>query len=72
MKPGDQKVSPVPDIILQTRNPEQDEFVIVACDGIWDVRSNQECVGDVAEIFQEGEANVGLVCEEVSRGDEMK
>jgi len=72
MKPGDQKVSPVPDIILQTRNPEQDEFVIVACDGIWDVRSNQECVGEVAEIFQEGEANVGLVCEEVSRREDMK
>lgn len=66
MKPGDQKVSPVPDIILQTRNREQDEFVIVACDGIWDVRSNQECVGEVSTIFQEGEADIGLVCEEVS------
>jgi serine/threonine protein phosphatase PrpC len=65
MKPGDQKVSPIPDIILQTRNREQDEFVIVACDGIWDVRSNQECVTEVTNIFKEGESDIGLVCEEV-------
>lgn len=65
MKPGDQKVSPIPDILLQTRNREQDEFVIVACDGIWDVRSNAECVEEVATMFDEGESNVGLVCEEL-------
>ncbi len=67
MKPGDQKVSPIPDIILQTRNREQDEFVIVACDGIWDVQTNQDCVTEVANMFQEGETNIGLLCEEVSR-----
>lgn len=67
MKPGDQKVSPIPDIILQTRNPEQDEFVVVACDGIWDVMSNQECVTEVATIFQEGETDIGVLCEEVSK-----
>ena len=70
--PGDQKVSPIPDIILQTRNREQDEFVIVACDGIWDVRSNEECVAEVATIFQEGEADIGLVCEEVRKGTQKK
>jgi serine/threonine protein phosphatase PrpC len=67
MSPGDQKVSPVPDIILQNRNAEQDEFIILACDGIWDVRSNQECVLDVATIFEEGESDLGLVCEEVRK-----
>lgn len=65
MKPQDQKVSPVPDIILQTRDSGQDEFIIVACDGIWDVKSNQECVEEVTKIFQEGESDVGLLCEEV-------
>jgi hypothetical protein len=65
MTPGDQKVSPVPDIILQNRNHEQDEFLVLACDGIWDVRSNQECVTELALLFQEGETNVGLICEEV-------
>jgi serine/threonine protein phosphatase PrpC len=65
MNPGDQKVSPIPDIIVQNRNPELDEFIIVACDGIWDVQTNQECVQDVATLFQEGESDLGLVCEEV-------
>jgi serine/threonine protein phosphatase PrpC len=63
--PGDQKVSPIPDIIVQNRNPSQDEFVIVACDGIWDVQTNYEAVKMVAEIFEEGEGDLGLLTEEV-------
>lgn len=66
MQPGEQKVSPVPDIIIQNRNASQDEFIIVACDGIWDVQSNYEAVKTVGEMFQEGETNLGLICEEVS------
>eukprot|EP00986_Skeletonema_menzelii_P021370 scaffold34312_cov154-Skeletonema_menzelii.AAC.1 len=65
LKPGDQKVSPVPDIIIQNRDREEDEFIIIACDGIWDVQTNQECVKMVADIFSEGEQDLGLVCEEV-------
>lgn len=66
LKPGEQKVSPVPDIIVQNRNEEEDEFIIIACDGIWDVQTNQECVNTVADIFKEGEKNLGMLCEEVS------
>jgi serine/threonine protein phosphatase PrpC len=65
MTPGDQKVSPVPEIIVQTRNASQDEFIIVACDGIWDVQTNYEAVKTVGEMFQEGESNLGMICEEV-------
>lgn len=66
-KPSDQKVSPVPDIIVQNRNDMEDEFIVIACDGIWDVQTNQECVQMVADIFSEGEPDIGLVCEEVSQ-----
>ena len=62
--PGDQKVSPIPDIIVQGRNPAQDEFLVVACDGIWDVQTNLECVRMVSELFAEGERDMGLICEE--------
>jgi serine/threonine protein phosphatase PrpC len=65
MKPGDQKVSPVPDIVIQKRDASQDEFILVACDGIWDVQSNYDAVKNVGELFQEGESDVGLICEEV-------
>jgi serine/threonine protein phosphatase PrpC len=65
MKPGDQKVSPIPDVVIQARNPGQDEFILVACDGIWDVLTNYEAVQTIAELFKEGETNLGLICEEV-------
>ena len=65
LRPSEQKVSPVPDIIVQNRDPKEDEFIIIACDGIWDVQTNQECVRMVADMFSEGESDLGLVAEEV-------
>lgn len=65
MGPGDQKVSPIPDILIQTRNSSQDEFILIACDGIWDVQTNYEAVQTIAALFREGETSIGLVCEEV-------
>lgn len=65
MKPGDQKVSPIPDIMVQDRDTLQDEFIIIACDGIWDVQTNYEAVKTVSQLFQEGESNIGLICEEM-------
>ena len=62
--PGDQKVSTIPDIVVQSRHPAQDEFLVVACDGIWDVQTNLECVRMVSELFDEGEEDMGLICEE--------
>mmetsp|Transcript_32606 Transcript_32606/g.49135 ORF Transcript_32606/g.49135 Transcript_32606/m.49135 type:complete len:443 (-) Transcript_32606:1882-3210(-) len=64
LKVDDQKVSPYPDVIVHNRSPE-DEFIIVACDGIWDVQTNYECVKTVADIFSEGESDLGLVSEEL-------
>lgn len=39
--PVDQMVSPEPDIIVCNRS-EHDEFIVVACDGIWDVMTSSE------------------------------
>lgn len=63
--PDDQKVSPIPDIIVQKRDNDLDEFIVIACDGIFDVQTNNECISLTAEIFEEGENDLGLVCEEV-------
>ena len=65
MSPGDQKVSPIPDVVFHERDTAHDEFVIVACDGIWDVQSNYDAVQTVGELFKEGENDLGLICEEV-------
>ncbi|VEU36704.1 unnamed protein product [Pseudo-nitzschia multistriata] len=64
--PGDQKVSPIPDVTVHARNAERDEYVVVACDGIWDVLSNQQCIAELdAIMYDEGESDLGLVSEEI-------
>uniref|UniRef100_A0A1I7U737 PPM-type phosphatase domain-containing protein n=1 Tax=Caenorhabditis tropicalis TaxID=1561998 RepID=A0A1I7U737_9PELO len=41
--PADQQlVSPEPDVYIRPRNIENDEFMVVACDGIYDVMTNEE------------------------------
>ncbi|CAL8391768.1 unnamed protein product [Arctogadus glacialis] len=38
----EQLVSPEPEVFEMVRSPELDQFVVLACDGIWDVMSNEE------------------------------
>lgn len=42
LAPVDQLVSPEPEVSVVNRNGQQDEFLLLACDGVWDVMSNQE------------------------------
>lgn len=48
LKPEEQKVCATPDIKVEnfTKN---DQFIIVACDGIWDCKSSQEGCDDIAK-----------------------
>ncbi|EZA61338.1 protein phosphatase 1B isoform X1 [Ooceraea biroi] len=40
--PCEQLVSPEPEIFVRDRDDEHDEFLVLACDGIWDVMNNEE------------------------------
>uniref|UniRef100_A0A8C6U0X4 protein-serine/threonine phosphatase n=1 Tax=Neogobius melanostomus TaxID=47308 RepID=A0A8C6U0X4_9GOBI len=40
--PTEQLVSPEPEVCVLERVDEGDEFIVLACDGIWDVMSNEE------------------------------
>lgn len=44
LPPQEQIVTAYPDVIEHKLDYETDEFVILACDGIWDCLSSQECV----------------------------
>lgn len=40
--PSEQLVSPEPEISVVPRRDDEDEFIVIGCDGIWDVMSNEE------------------------------
>lgn len=40
--PTEQLVSPEPEVYEIERSEEDDQFIILACDGIWDVMGNEE------------------------------
>lgn len=42
--PCEQLVSPEPEISVEPRDAAQDEFMVLACDGVWDVMSNEDLV----------------------------
>mmetsp|Transcript_16388 Transcript_16388/g.35426 ORF Transcript_16388/g.35426 Transcript_16388/m.35426 type:complete len:571 (-) Transcript_16388:120-1832(-) len=65
-EPKDHRVTVQPDILVHTRDPAKDEFVVLACDGIWDRLTNKDCSDIVRSlVHDEGETDVGLVCEEM-------
>ena len=64
--PKDHRVTVHPDILVHTRDPYNHEFVVLACDGIWDRLTNKDCADLIKSlVHDEGETDVGLICEEV-------
>ncbi|XP_050300616.1 protein phosphatase 1A [Anthonomus grandis grandis] len=50
--PCEQLVSPEPEIFVQERDERLDEFLVLACDGIWDVMSNADLCAYVRSRLQ--------------------
>ena len=40
--PTEQLVSPEPEFYKKRREPGSDEFLVLACDGVWDVMTNED------------------------------
>lgn len=65
LPPQDQMVTAWPEIKSVKLGPG-DEFIILACDGIWDVLTNQEAVDFVRErLVREPERDVSSICSEL-------
>jgi protein phosphatase 1B len=50
-----QQVSPEPEIKAEPRSLEKDQFLVLACDGIWDVMTNDEVAEFVLAKVEDGE-----------------
>lgn len=53
MQDAEQAVTAFPDVIVEQR-VAADEFIVLACDGIWDVMSSQEVCDKVREMLING------------------
>lgn len=58
-------ISALPDVKRITLT-SKDEFMILACDGIWNSLSSDEVVEFVRTRIQKGETQMSKICEEVS------
>lgn len=59
-----QKVICHPDFICYPRDLAGDEFMVLACDGVWDVANNDMCADFIQDLLLEGEVDLGNICEE--------
>ncbi|KAA0708720.1 Protein phosphatase 1A [Triplophysa tibetana] len=62
--PTEQLVSPEPEVYEIARSETEDEFVILACDGIWDVMGNEELCGFVRSRLEVTD-DLERVCNEI-------
>ncbi|XP_042208857.1 probable protein phosphatase CG10417 [Homarus americanus] len=63
LSPEEQMISPLPDVRSMALEPE-DNFMIVACDGIWNSLSSQEACDFVSERLNDG-TKITKICEEL-------
>ena len=61
---NEQKITVEPDILLYPRDIQNDEFIVLACDGIWDVATSNQCSEFVQSLLADGETNFAAICEE--------
>lgn len=64
MKAEEQMISALPDIKHITITPA-DEFMVIACDGIWNYMTSEEVVDFVKQRLDEGQTKISTICEEV-------
>ena len=60
----EQAVTSAPDVKSLTIDKDRDEFVVIACDGIWDVMTNEQVVTMVRSLFSQGVA-LSTICEQL-------
>eukprot|EP00752_Nemacystus_decipiens_P018431 g16523.t1 len=62
LPPADQMITAEPDV-MSVEVTDEDRFMIMACDGVWDCMTSQKCVDFVGS--RVGKMSLSKVCEEV-------
>jgi len=62
--PTEQLVSPEPEFYIKERDGTRDEFLVLACDGVWDVMSDEEICSFIGHRMKIHE-NLETICNEV-------
>ncbi|XP_015111433.1 probable protein phosphatase 2C 11 [Diachasma alloeum] len=65
LPPEEQMISALPDIKRVTIDPKRDEFMVLACDGIWNFMSSGDVVKFVRERLKNSGENISKICEEL-------
>jgi len=60
----EQMITALPDVRCLTLE-ENDEFMVLACDGIWNVMTSQEVVDFVLELMKAGTDKLSTICEHI-------
>lgn len=63
----EQMISALPDVRQITIEPGKDEFMVLACDGIWNFMTSQNVVQFVRTRLSQNYENISKICEEVWR-----
>jgi serine/threonine protein phosphatase PrpC len=62
--PTEQLVSPEPEFYIKEREKDKDEFLVLACDGVWDVMSNEDICNFISARMKVTD-NLETICNEV-------
>ena len=57
-------VSPEPEFYIKTRDSALDQFLVLACDGVWDVMSNEDICNFITHRMKVQD-NLEVICNEV-------
>jgi len=62
--PTEQLVSPEPEFYIKSRDEAADQFLVLACDGVWDVMSNEDICNFITHRMKVHD-NLETICNEV-------
>lgn len=63
--PKEQMITALPDVKTLTIDPEKDQFMVLACDGIWNFMSSQDVCDFILPRLVEGRERLSQICEEM-------